>query len=713
MAFCSNCGVQLGDAEKFCGKCGNATGKQAAPAPPPAQQPQDKAKKKSKKPLIIGGVVGVTAIALAAVLIFTNGFGLLGKIGGGKDNEKPSVIGNATFTLDNGNSVSGEYIADNKTPLTLTTTDSVGLTWTLEIPADSYNKAVTITMTPMTSASIKGLGDLPGGVQLAPDGIEFTRPAKLTVSGAGIDGKTMMLQGKHDGRDVVLSEYKNNGNSVTASLYHFSTGFPNNNPLPSGNSVGSGIIPEGFNQSRLRADPPYENRYVLTIGDMEFFGNLVYKDKDTDLGDYYKDLGGIINDVLVELDLLGCLESLKGTMAHFGGLEEMSEWDYGLLYGEATDPLGISVPALGKILDAIGINSRFDMDYWGFENTENFKELWISDSELTEKVKKYYLCKGFTAEDTLYGQGGTGKKTKSSIVEAAEAYFNWLDYIREHPCEIGDSDGVPAWEAFLKLEEFYALLNDRVQEYFQKIQDEFKIEFKDAVDEKTFTLGGVECKEKWTLNMTLNYDRSEWFCSYDECFGCCFNGYLPGLYKGEYTIDIEYDLSALEGKITELVKTPEWRGTDGIAPIMWKTWENAADLNYKLLTNPGSCFASRTIKGKAYTNNSCSGSICNITVEEPNDDKNFEFEGFKVRVEGDLKKQNDTLAGTKVEFTMVITVGDDGFTVTYTDGTNAEAMPQVKIPFDDTIWKNGNKVTNAHLTCPGGEEVRASCGCGG
>ena len=214
---CINCGAQLDEAAKFCAGCGTQQAEPPAQAEvqPPIQQAQPviqpeaqpPKKKKSKKPLIIGGAVGAVALALAAVLIFTNVFGLFGKSGlfgtdGAWKDWKPTNFGKATFTLDEANSVSGEYIADGKTPLTLTTTDSNGLTWTLVIPTDGYYKPVTVTMTPMTDVSIGKLDSVPGGVQLSPDGINFTRPAKLTVSGPGITDKTNMLQGKHDGADV-------------------------------------------------------------------------------------------------------------------------------------------------------------------------------------------------------------------------------------------------------------------------------------------------------------------------------------------------------------------------------------------------------------------------------------------------------------------------------------------------------------------------------
>ena len=98
MAFCSNCGAQQGDNEKFCGECGYGTGQPAAPVQQPTYQPEPPAKKKSKKPLLIGGGA-VIAATLVAVLVFTNGFGLLNRTGG--DNPGLSGDGNP----NHGNSI--------------------------------------------------------------------------------------------------------------------------------------------------------------------------------------------------------------------------------------------------------------------------------------------------------------------------------------------------------------------------------------------------------------------------------------------------------------------------------------------------------------------------------------------------------------------------------------------------------------------------------
>jgi len=116
MAFCTKCGKQVADGAKFCTSCGQTlvqAQQPAAPAQPqqqyvqqvqpqqqyvqqvqpqqqniyqaqPAMRPPMDLKKKGKTPFIIGGAVAVAA--LAAVLIFTNVFGLFKQTNVGKNN---------------------------------------------------------------------------------------------------------------------------------------------------------------------------------------------------------------------------------------------------------------------------------------------------------------------------------------------------------------------------------------------------------------------------------------------------------------------------------------------------------------------------------------------------------------------------------------------------------------------------------------------------
>ncbi|MCL2158314.1 MAG: hypothetical protein FWH48_02785, partial [Oscillospiraceae bacterium] len=175
----------------------------------------------------------------------------------------PTNFGDATFTLDENRSTSSEYSPDGEAAITLSATDAAGLVWTLEIPAGSYYKAAEITMTPMTNVSVGGLGSLPGGVQLSPDGAVFSTPAKLTVSGPGIDDSIGMFQSGHDGSDVGYAEYENNGDSVTAYLRHFSSAYPGSKP-PSDESRAAANTALAAASSYLssRARLPSKDRYI-------------------------------------------------------------------------------------------------------------------------------------------------------------------------------------------------------------------------------------------------------------------------------------------------------------------------------------------------------------------------------------------------------------------------------------------------------------------
>jgi len=266
--FCGKCGAPLDEGIKFCGKCGWKVEAELSPAQAAAEQPavpaappdvgdgvldvppkkdKDK-KKKSKAPFVIGGT-SVVAIALAAVLIVNNFFGLFGNLGGGKDFgsmlDIPKEItdfwkkydwnkfdpadlivslGNATFTLDNNATATGEFVADGKTPLVLSVTDSKGATWTLDVPADALLYGETITMTAMRDVSLGG-EKLDGGVQLSPDGLTFLNPAKLTVKSNEYNDTAYFLQGNHDGGNATYVAYKTDMGSlsVTATIRHFST----------------------------------------------------------------------------------------------------------------------------------------------------------------------------------------------------------------------------------------------------------------------------------------------------------------------------------------------------------------------------------------------------------------------------------------------------------------------------------------------------------
>ena len=121
--FCINCGRPLDEAVKFCAGCGapqpyqqpqpqpQPQPYQQLQQPPPQQQyasaPVSPATRKRKKPLIIGGITGACALALAIALVATNGFGLFKKSNSGSNpggSMKPSsTSGNNGNNSNNNN----------------------------------------------------------------------------------------------------------------------------------------------------------------------------------------------------------------------------------------------------------------------------------------------------------------------------------------------------------------------------------------------------------------------------------------------------------------------------------------------------------------------------------------------------------------------------------------------------------------------------------
>jgi hypothetical protein len=134
-------------------------------------------------------------------------------------------VDRATFTVDTSTRVTGEFFADGETPLTLSMTDSVGLTWTLDIPPYALPYPTTITMTAMKDVTLDGLGWMDGGVVLEPDGLTFITPATLTVSGGELSTGVFMMLGEHDGGNVTLANYERSDGTATATIYHFSTDY--------------------------------------------------------------------------------------------------------------------------------------------------------------------------------------------------------------------------------------------------------------------------------------------------------------------------------------------------------------------------------------------------------------------------------------------------------------------------------------------------------
>ncbi len=133
------------------------------------------------------------------------------------------ALGSASFTVDLAHQTSGEFSANGE-DLELQLTDAAGLTWHLHIPALALGAPHTIQMTALTNLSSPNIpGSLAGGVLLEPDGLQLDLPATLTVSGAALQGQTLILGGTQDGSKLDFTLPAEPSTGTSASILHFSS----------------------------------------------------------------------------------------------------------------------------------------------------------------------------------------------------------------------------------------------------------------------------------------------------------------------------------------------------------------------------------------------------------------------------------------------------------------------------------------------------------
>jgi hypothetical protein len=131
------------------------------------------------------------------------------------------IPGKITFGVDSSRTVQVEYPADGS-DVTLELTDGAGLDWKLVVPGIALGQPQTLKMTALSGLQSSNIpGALKGGVLLEPDGLSFRIPATLTVSGAGLGNKIVLLTGAQDGSamDVALPGVEGN----SALIAHFSS----------------------------------------------------------------------------------------------------------------------------------------------------------------------------------------------------------------------------------------------------------------------------------------------------------------------------------------------------------------------------------------------------------------------------------------------------------------------------------------------------------
>jgi len=132
-------------------------------------------------------------------------------------------LGKVEFVADTSNSVSLNYPADGSSQV-LTLIDGSGLIWVLDIPGDALDQPQTIRMTALSDLKTNDVPlELIGGILLEPNGLKFVTPATLTVIGANLGSRVLILTGGQDGSGMELTLHRDEPSSLTAQVTHFST----------------------------------------------------------------------------------------------------------------------------------------------------------------------------------------------------------------------------------------------------------------------------------------------------------------------------------------------------------------------------------------------------------------------------------------------------------------------------------------------------------
>ena len=137
-------------------------------------------------------------------------------------------FGSVTFTADAGHAASGKVGGSAATSVKATGAD--GTVWTLSVPAGALPSAQQVTLTPMGSVGgNQGLNPV-AGIVFAPDGLHFSIPATLAITGPGAAG--FFYLGTARGADLAAAAGTPDGKGF--QIPHFSAGVSSPTPPVSG-----------------------------------------------------------------------------------------------------------------------------------------------------------------------------------------------------------------------------------------------------------------------------------------------------------------------------------------------------------------------------------------------------------------------------------------------------------------------------------------------
>ncbi len=133
-------------------------------------------------------------------------------------------LGNVSFVPDAARSGELLFAADG-TPASLSVTNAAGWVWMLNFPGDALPEPAQIIMTPFSSAdSSDALLPVTNGVQLEPDGIQFSDAVTLTVNPpAALGPHASLLMAGDNGSDLYLVPTTGQGGGYSTTLFHFTS----------------------------------------------------------------------------------------------------------------------------------------------------------------------------------------------------------------------------------------------------------------------------------------------------------------------------------------------------------------------------------------------------------------------------------------------------------------------------------------------------------
>ena len=132
-------------------------------------------------------------------------------------------LGSAVMTPDE-NKVSSVDYSPMGGAVFLEIKDSAGNLWRLDIPANAlpYGETVSMQLSENIASDIVS-GRLNAGVILQPEGLQFTIPATLTVTGPVVSDRTCVFFGSHSGENLSFAPMDVKSDSLKVQVGHFSS----------------------------------------------------------------------------------------------------------------------------------------------------------------------------------------------------------------------------------------------------------------------------------------------------------------------------------------------------------------------------------------------------------------------------------------------------------------------------------------------------------